>query len=121
MKYYSRYMDDAIIVHEDKRKLRMLLSSIQEQLEKDGLTLNPKTRIDSLSEGFEYLGFHYSMDENGKILQVLKKKKKERIIRYVKKRMREEGEYDVSFYEEYLRRGNNRRFLEKIKRIAEKK
>ncbi len=121
MKYYSRYMDDGIIIHEDKRKLKMLLSSIQEQLEKDGLTLNPKTRIDSLSEGFEYLGFHYSMDGNGRILQVLKKKKKERIIRYMKKRMREEGEYDVSFYEDYLKRGNNHHFLEKIKRIAEKK
>ncbi len=121
MKYYSRYMDDGIVIHEDKKKLKMLLSSIREQLRKDGLTLNPKTRIHSLSEGFEYLGFRYSMDENGRILQVLRKKKKERIIRYVKKRIREDGEYDVSFYEDCLKRGDNHHFLEKIKRIADQK
>lgn len=117
MKYYSRYMDDGIIIHEDKRVLTSLLSSISEQLEKDRLTLNPKTRIYTLEEGFEYLGFHYSMKENGKMLQVIPKKKKERILRYVKKRIKEDGQYDVSFYESYLSRGNNRRFIEKLRKI----
>lgn len=117
MKYYSRYMDDGIIIHEDKRVLTSLLSSISEKLEKDRLILNPKTRIYTLEEGFEYLGFHYSMKENGKILQVIPKKKKERILRYVKKRIKEDGQYDVSFYESYLSCGNNRRFIDKLRKL----
>ncbi len=117
MKYYSRYMDDGIVIHEDRRVLKSLLSSVSEQLEKDRLTLNPKTRIHTLEEGFEYLGFHYSMKDNGKILQILPKKKKERILRYVKKRIREDGEYDFSFYESYLSRGDNRKFIDRLKEM----
>ncbi len=115
MKYYSRYMDDGIIIHENKNMLKALLASISEQLEKDKLILNPKTRIYTLEQGFEYLGFDYCMKDNGKILQIVPKKKKERMLRYVKKRIKEDGEYDVSFCESYLKRGNNRRFLVKLK------
>ncbi len=117
MKYYSRYMDDGIIIHENKDTLKSLLTAVNEQLEKDRLILNPKTRIYTLEEGFEYLGFHYSMKDNGKILQVISKKKKERILRHIKKRIKVNGQYDVSFYESYLRRGNNKRFMDRIKEL----
>lgn len=68
MKYYSRYMDDGIILYKEKMVLKNLLDSIKKQLEIEKLTLNPKTRIFTLKEGFEYLGFHYSMNEEGKII-----------------------------------------------------
>lgn len=118
MKYYSRYMDDGIIIHEDKDTLKSLLTAINGQLEKDKIILNPKTRIYTLEEGFEYLGFHYSMKDNGKILQVIPKKKKERILRHIRKRIKDDGQYDVSFYESYLRRGNNKRFMDRIKKYS---
>ncbi len=117
MKYYSRYMDDGIIIHENKDTLKKLLTAVNGQLEKDRLILNPKTRIYTLEEGFEYLGFHYSMKDNGQILQVIPKKKKKRILRHIRKRIKYDGQYDVSFYESYLRRGNNKRFMDRIKEL----
>ena len=121
MKYYSRYRDDGIVIGKDKRILKSCLSSIQEQLEKDKLLLNPKTCIVSLEHGFEYLGFCYSRKGNGKIIQVVKKKKKERILRFVKRRRKTDGKYDTLFYQDYLKRGNNYHFLLDIEKICKSK
>lgn len=121
MKYYSRYRDDGIVIGKDKRILKSCLSSIQEQLEKDKLLLNPKTCIVSLEHGFEYLGFCYSRKGNEKIIQVLKKKKKERILRFVKRRRKTDGKYDTLFYQDYLKRGNNYHFLLDIEKICKSK
>ena len=116
--FYSRYRDDGIVISENKGKLKECLSLVKEQLCKDRLLLNPKTRIFSLSEGFEYLGFRYFRKEGGRIIQVLKKKKKERILRFIKRKIGTEGSYDPLFYEDYLKRGDNYSFLKKIKGIC---
>lgn len=44
MKYYSRYMDDGIIISESKEKLRELLRDIKEACLELKLELNPKTQ-----------------------------------------------------------------------------
>lgn len=58
IKYYSRYMDDFIILHEDKEMLNILLKTIKDFLDiKLGLRLNNKTCIRPISMGLEYLGY----------------------------------------------------------------
>ena len=56
IKYYVRYQDDFLLWHESKEYLRFCLEKIRVFLEKEGLTLNGKTRIFSGKENFIYLG-----------------------------------------------------------------
>jgi retron-type reverse transcriptase len=57
VKYYARYMDDFVILHNDKTYLRGLLSSIQGFLENLELTLNPKTGIFPDKHGIDFCGY----------------------------------------------------------------
>lgn len=58
VKYYLRYMDDFIILHESKTYLKWLLNRIQSFLvTKLSLQLNPKTKIDTIKSGIEFVGY----------------------------------------------------------------
>lgn len=59
IKYYVRYCDDGIILHEDKEFLKYLLIDIQSYFENElKLTLNPKTRIIHVDkQGIDFLGY----------------------------------------------------------------
>lgn len=102
MKYYSRYMDDGIVISKDKEILIRLYEAIGPILEKDGLTYNPKTRIVSLKEGFEYLGFYFRMNSNGKISMKIPAKKKQRMKHYLQKRIKIDSTYNPSALLGYL-------------------
>ncbi len=106
MKYYSRYMDGGIVISKDKEILIRLHKAIGSTLEKDGLTYNPKTRIVSLKEGFEYLGFYFRMNSNGKISMRIPAKKKQRMKHYLQKRMKMDFTYNSSVLFGYLSKEN---------------
>ena len=58
LKYYIRYMDDIIIIHEDKRYLKYIKDQIEEYLNTElHLQLNKKTCIRPCSMGIEFVGF----------------------------------------------------------------
>lgn len=58
VKFYVRYMDDFLILHESKAFLWSLLADIEELLRtRLALTLNAKTRIGKTSEGIEFVGY----------------------------------------------------------------
>jgi retron-type reverse transcriptase len=58
MRYYLRYCDDGVILHQDKQVLQTLLVEIGEYLQGIGLTLNKKTQIFPVdSRGIDYLGY----------------------------------------------------------------
>jgi retron-type reverse transcriptase len=58
VKFYVRYMDDFLILHESKAFLWSLLSDIEEFLRtRLALMLNAKTRIGKTSEGIEFVGY----------------------------------------------------------------
>ncbi len=58
VKYYLRYMDDFIVLHASKTILKRLLRDINTFLTtKLSLRLNPKTRIDSVKNGIEFVGY----------------------------------------------------------------
>ena len=84
IKYYSRYMDDGIIIHEDKGLLKQLLADMEEKLKDLKLTLNTKTTIIPLKNKFSYLGINYQLLSNGKVIRTISHFKKARIKRYLR-------------------------------------
>jgi len=60
IKYYGRYVDDFVIIHEDKEYLKEVLVRIREYLENElGLILHPnKIYLQHFSKGFKFLGVY---------------------------------------------------------------
>ena len=86
IKYYSRYMDDCILVHKDKAYLRECLEVMRAYIEKElHLSFNEKTDIYPIKNGVDYLGWHFYMTDTGKIIRKVKqstKYKYKRRLRY---------------------------------------
>ncbi len=58
MKYYIRYCDDGVILHEDKRQLKSLKEDIEGYFGEIELKLNPKTSIFEVDKcGVDFLGY----------------------------------------------------------------
>ncbi|MCM1546356.1 MAG: RNA-directed DNA polymerase [Clostridiales bacterium] len=81
VKIYSRYMDDFILVHEDKDFLRDALKKITEAVASLGLKFNSKTQIFPLKNGVTYLGFKYRVTPEGKVVKTVKSQTKRRLRR----------------------------------------
>lgn len=68
VKHYVRYMDDGLIIHNDKAFLQFLLTEIEKKAAELGLTINKdKTHIVKLSSGFTFIKKKISIAENGSI------------------------------------------------------
>lgn len=78
LEIYSRYMDDFVMVHEDKHYLRYVLGEIEKCVAKLGLKLNSKTQIFPLKNGVTYLGYRYFVTSDGKLVKNVKKPTKRR-------------------------------------------
>lgn len=69
VKRYIRYMDDLILIHDDKDYLKYCLSEIKEYLERIGLKTHPKkTKIYSIFEEVMFLGFKFRVTNTGKVV-----------------------------------------------------
>lgn len=79
VKIYSRYMDDFLLVHEDKKFLQNALARITEAVTALGLKFNSKTQIFPLRNGVTFLGFRYFVTEDGRVVKTIKKKTKKRL------------------------------------------
>lgn len=85
IQYYSRYMDDCILIHHDRVYLQHCLEVIREHIEKERLlAFNEKTQIMPISQGVDYLGFHFFLTDTGKVIRRLRTKNKQRIRRRLK-------------------------------------
>ena len=81
---YLRYNDDGILISDNKEYLKDCLKKITELMNKYKLKLNEKTRIYSINEGFEFLGFKY-LKKNNKLIVKVKNQTKKRFKRKMKK------------------------------------
>ena len=114
IKYYIRYMDDGVIIHQNKEYLQYCLEEINKILERYKLKLNKKTKIYSCKEGFEFLGFRYIIKNNKVIMKVknsTKKSFKRKIKEYKKlldKNKLSEFDYNqvLASYKGHLSYGN---------------
>lgn len=69
IKHYVRYMDDFLLIHDDKAYLEECRRRIADELATLGMTLHPKkTKIIPVSQEFKFLGFIYRLTKTGKVL-----------------------------------------------------
>ena len=72
IKHYVRYMDDLILIHEDKEYLKYCRDRIEEKLAEISLKVNlKKTQIFPISQNIKFLGFIFRMTKTGKIIMRL--------------------------------------------------
>ena len=95
IKYYIRYMDDFILIHEDKEYLQFCKDSITEILH--ALYFEPndkKTKIYPLTDGIMFLGFRFKLTDTGKVLRFINpnnvKNERKKLYRMVKACLRGE-------------------------------
>lgn len=98
IKYYTRYMDDLVLLHEDREYLKEVLDGLREYA-RDVLHLefNEKTHIFPLSQGVDYLGWHFYLTDTGKIVRRLRGSNKRRFKRRMKSFMKKYREGSITF------------------------
>lgn len=70
IKYYIRYMDDFILIHENREYLEKCKQIIYEQLELIGFELHSKkTKIYPITNGIKFLGFFFRLTGTGKVIK----------------------------------------------------
>jgi hypothetical protein len=89
IRWYSRYMDDGVLLHPSKTYLQECLGQMQAHVASLGLRFNAKTQIFPLSAGVNYLGFHTYLTGTGKAIRRMDPGKKARLIRHLRN-LREE-------------------------------
>lgn len=87
IRHYMRYMDDFIIILEDKEELRRVLADIRAFIENElHLTLNPKTDIFPVKNGVDFVGYRH-FHSHRKVRKSSVKRMKRRARRYQRGRM----------------------------------
>lgn len=84
VRWYGRYMDDFYLIFRTKKEAQDILAIIQDYMDGQKLYLNQKTGIFPLKNGIDFLGFHTYLDENGGVVQKLRRDSIDRIRRKVK-------------------------------------
>ena len=85
IKYYIRYMDDFLLISDNKEYLKYCLQEITKYVEnKLLLKLNNKTQIYNLSKGLNFLGYRYILRDK-RLLMLPTSKNKTKIRRKLKK------------------------------------
>jgi hypothetical protein len=86
IKYYERYMDDFLLIHNDKEYLKYCKSEISNYVENElKLKLNNKTQIFPLKNGVDFLGFHTYLTETGKVIRKVRRNSKKGMNNKLKK------------------------------------
>lgn len=96
IKHYIRYMDDFILIHEDKEHLKYCKSEIENQLQEIGLKLNKKTSLFPLKQGIWFLKWRFVIVDSGKIIMLMDKKKIYRQRKRLRKLLEKESKGKVS-------------------------
>ena len=85
-KYYSRYMDDGIIILKSKEELHVLYNDMKKVCDNLGLQFNEKkTYIIKISRGFTFLKVRYFINKEGRICRILTHKGIVRMRKKLKK------------------------------------
>ena len=86
-----RYADDFVILCSTEEEARVALEEVREWVEKEGLSLHPtKTKIATMKEGFDFLGFHFQHGRDGRVKKWPRKKSvmklRDRVREHTRKR-----------------------------------
>ena len=92
-KYYIRYMDDLVILGNDKEKLKNVFENVSKYIESFDLNVNNKSGIYSLSDGVNFLGYNFRVFNNKLIIRY-----RSDTIKRVYKRLKNLKVYDNEMY-----------------------
>ena len=82
---YVRYMDDFVLLGENKEFLQMCKAEIEDACaQKLQLKLNAKTQIGMVKNGVDFLGYNHKLTASGKIVRSIRASARERQKRYLK-------------------------------------
>lgn len=110
-RWYCRYMDDGLVICESKGRLNDLLFEIRQCLASLKLSLNEKTIISPMRQGFKFLGFRYSYFPRGGVRAKLDSEARQRIRGKI-------GKENAFFYQDYSKRCNENRFFLQMRSIV---
>lgn len=88
-KYYIRYMDDLVILGNDKEELKNIFESVSKYIESFDLNVNKKSGIYSLSNSVNFLGYNFKVFNNKLIIRY-----RSDTIKRVNKRLKNLKVYD---------------------------
>lgn len=79
IKHYVRYMDDLVMLSDDKEHLKDCLKNMENLVNNQlKLDFNEKTQIFPIKNGVDFLGFHFYLTDSGKIVKKLRRSSKVR-------------------------------------------
>lgn len=112
-RYYIRYADDFVLMHQDKKVLTQLLSKVETFLRhRLFLSLHPdKVSIETLASGVDFLGWAHFPDH-----RVLRTATKQRMFRNI---MAKNGKPEtIQSYIGLLRHGNTQKLQLRVNEIV---
>jgi len=68
IRHYVRYMDDMVLIHEDREKLMECWRFAEEHFSSIGLTINPKSTLLRLQQGFSFLNRRHFFTASGRLI-----------------------------------------------------
>lgn len=120
IKYYIRYMDDLVILHNDKEYLTKIMDVIKAKISEYKLEINKKSQIYDLANGVEFLGYRYIINNNKLII-----KYNQQTIKRISKRLKVLKKYDLAkyilstgSYKGYFQRGTSKLYQNKYKEVC---
>lgn len=102
VRYYVRYMDDFVLLNENKEYLQECKAEIAKVCKENlKLSLNDKTQIGKLKNGVDFLGYNHRLTASGKIIKNVRASAKRRQQHYIKtiERFYQLGILDDSYLE----------------------
>lgn len=126
IKYYIRYMDDFVLIHQDAGYLVDCCKQIDRELTRIGFQLHPKkTKLYPLTERIKFLGFYHFLTPTGKVVATVDPKniklQRARLRRMVRKAKRgeitrEKVNQCYASWRAHARQGNSVKLIERMDR-----
>lgn len=124
VRYYIRYMDDFLMIGADRAELAGWMDRACDFLTAADFRINEKkTRIFPLSDGIEFLGFHFRLTGTGRVLQLIRsdnvrreRRKLRRLVRRSLNGMIPREKVDESFkaWKNHAAKGNSFRLVRRM-------
>jgi group II intron reverse transcriptase/maturase len=87
-----RYADDFVIFTKTRERAEEALEAVREAFEPLKLQLHPeKTRIAAIEKGFDFLGYNFFRDKNGRLQKVISRKSRYRFRDEIRRRTKRHG------------------------------
>lgn len=124
IEYYMRYMDDFILIHHDEQYLLECKARLAQMLMSLDCQFNTKkTNVTPLSDGIEFLGFHFRLTETGKVVMTLnsknvkhERKKLKKLVGLAKKGKRTKEKVDECYesWKNHASKGDSYKLLQRM-------